>query len=53
MDVCYRCAEMGCSDNCDNCSYGNPCLGCEHYNIDCEGQCYTKEVEDGTNTLSE
>lgn len=39
MTQCEICAEMGCSDNCENCSLGNPCLGCEHDGKDCTGQC--------------
>lgn len=52
MDQCEICAEMGCSDNCENCSLGNPCLGCPHDNVDCEGQCYTnnkEEIKDDNN----
>lgn len=42
MNVCEICEEMGCNDNCEFCSYGNPCLGCEHDRCnkdDCCGQC--------------
>lgn len=28
---------------CDRCSYGNPCLGCLHYENDCEGQCTAED----------
>lgn len=41
MTQCDICAEMGNSDNCQNCSLGNPCLGCEHDGKDCHGQCYS------------
>lgn len=27
-DICIRCEER----NCENCIYGNPCLGCQDYN---------------------
>ncbi len=39
MTQCEICEEMGCNDHCDNCGYGNPCLDCEHRNVDCNGQC--------------
>lgn len=55
MDVCDRCVDMGTNDNCDNCSFGNPCLGCPHdKNNDCNGQCYNEgndkeELHNGNN----
>ena len=42
MTQCETCEEMGTSNNCENCSLGNPCLGCEHdksQKDDCCGQC--------------
>ena len=33
MNVCEKCAEMG-IENCKYCSFGNPCLGCEDYDIE-------------------
>lgn len=33
MDICETCAEMG-IENCKYCSLGNPCLGCEDYDIE-------------------
>lgn len=47
MTTYETCEEMGCSNNCDNCNLGNPCLNCEHdrnHKDDCCGQCATEEV---------
>ena len=33
MNQCDICEEMGCKD-CRYCSLGNPCLGCEEYDIE-------------------
>ena len=56
MDTCEICAEMGNSDNCDNCRLGNPCLDCEHDKSkkdDCCGQCVMpiKEIKYETKIL--
>lgn len=49
MDTCELCAEMGNSDNCENCSLGNPCLGCEHDILgNCVGQCAQGYKEENT-----
>ena len=35
MHPCDRCEE----ENCAVCPGGNPCIGCDHYEKDCTGQC--------------
>ena len=46
MKTCEYCEELhGNSTPCINCRLGNPCLGCVHYENDCEGQCEEKEIE--------
>ena len=49
-DLCDRCEDAGCK-NCENCSLGNPCIGCTDYDekthqCASNGACADAEQED-------
>lgn len=51
MDQCDICEEMGLKD-CQHCYLGNPCIGCEDYDVE-NDKCKSDGACGGENTDAE